>query len=598
MNFIDLLQVDNFRSLYQFQTDLRPFTVLIGRNDAGKTTIIKALQLLLNDDATQSIDAYDWSRAAKAGRYPRQLQLTGQLQTQTGNLQIRRQITVYKNQPAKSILQMQRDGNWLDITPEVAGQLPVLYYLKPRTGALQESFDPKTENNIFSLVKEWMPSALAKEQDLHKLMRNYAPKKNNLTAYVKFFQEKVYAPLQIAFPSDFPLLQLNPDFRTPDDRGRLFVRELTHAEAKKAIFRLPLDHHGTGLISTVAMILSVEVLREHHRQNLAHKPLLFAIEEPEVHLHAQAQRTFLNYLKWLSQNHQAIVSTHSPLFVDRIDPQNVFVVRRASQKDEKAEKGATPWKAGTTRVFGNGYRDSWKAVHDTLGIRLSDALMAGEFNLLVEGPTEEVLLPAMAKVWAEQTGNTLDFDRVMIVGGEGGGNLPYMARLLLSTGNPTAVFVDGDKAGHSSVEQIKKEQLPVDFWHELNCRTLQPPLNTLPECEFEDFLDAQGLLQAFNNAFSNVPGFDFLPLSFAEFQQEQQCLMGMRKAFGWIAVMESLLRRQIQSVGPNGKLYSPKVDKRKLAETAATSILDKTLPLPEFCDALFRQIQSSLRSNK
>ncbi|CAN5870141.1 hypothetical protein BH10CHL1_BH10CHL1_32510 [soil metagenome] len=53
MIFVDSLQVDNFRSLYQFQTDLRPFTVLIGRNDAGKTTIIKALQLLLNDDATQ-----------------------------------------------------------------------------------------------------------------------------------------------------------------------------------------------------------------------------------------------------------------------------------------------------------------------------------------------------------------------------------------------------------------------------------------------------------------------------------------------------------------------------------------------------------------
>ena len=284
------------------------------------------------------------------------------------------------------------------------------------------------------------------------------------------------------------MLQLNPDFRTPIDRGRLFVRELTHAEAKKAVFRLPLDHHGTGLISIVAMILSVEVLREHHRQNLAHKPLIFAIEEPEVHLHAQAQRTFLNYLKWLSQSHQTIVSTHSPLFVDRIDPQNVLVIRRATLKDEKAAKSDILWKAGTTKVFGSGYRDTWQAVHDTLGIRLSDALMAGEFNLLVEGPTEEALLPAMAKVWAEQTGNLFDFDRILIVGGGGGGNLSFIARLLLSTGNPTAVLVDGDKAGHETIAKIQKDGLPIEFPFKLDPKTLQPPLNTLSECEFEDFL--------------------------------------------------------------------------------------------------------------
>ena len=199
MNLVNTFHADNFRSLYKFETKLRPFTVLIGRNDAGKTTIIKALQLLLNDDAMQSIDGYDWSRAEKATRYPRQLQLTGKIQTQAGNLEIRRQVIVYKNQPAQSILQMQCDSNWHDVTPEEALQLPVLYYLKPRTGALQESFDPKTENNIFSLVKEWMPNDLSKEQALHKLMRDYAPKVNNLTAYVKFFQEKVMHPYKLLF---------------------------------------------------------------------------------------------------------------------------------------------------------------------------------------------------------------------------------------------------------------------------------------------------------------------------------------------------------------------------------------------------------------
>ncbi len=597
MNIIESLHVDNFRSLWQFHTDLRPFSVFIGRNDAGKTTIIKALQLLLNDNATQSVDRYDWSRAANAPHFPRHIQLTGQIRTETDSLQIRRLVTIFKDQAAESVLQVQRDNTWHDITPESALQLPVLYYLKPRTGALQEAFDPKTENNIFSLVKEWMPSALSKERDLHKLMRDYAPKENNLTAYVKFFQEKVLAQLQVAFPSDFPLLQLNPDFRTPDDRGRLFVRESKYAEAKQSIFRLPLDHHGTGLISIVAIVLSVEVLREHHRQNSANKPLIFAIEEPEVHLHSQAQRTLLNYLKWLSQEYQTIVSTHSPLFVDRTDPQNVYVVKRATLRDEKAAtKGRIPWKAGTTNVMGDAYRDTWQAVHDTLGMRLSDALMAGEFNLLVEGPTEEVLLPALARVWAELPGNTLDFDRVLIVGCGGTGDIPNMVRLFLGTGNSTAVLVDGDEAGHIAAEKIKKDKLSVDFVHELGCQTLPPPLNTLPECEFEDHLDPQVLLRAFNKRFSGTPGHDYLPIGFDEFQRERQHLMGQRKSFGWIATVESLLKNKLKAAEPNGKFDSPKVDKRRLAEAAAEFVIDGSLSVPEFCDDLFRRIQMSLRS--
>lgn len=597
MNFIDSLHVDNFRSLYQFQTEMRPFTVLIGRNDAGKTNIIKALQLLLNEDTTQFVDSYAWSRAAKSPRYPRQLQLTGQVRTPGSTIGIRRRVTIYKDQPAQSILQTQCDGDWCDITPEIALQLPILYYLKPRTGALQEAFDPKVENNIYSLIKEWMPAELAQERDLHKLMRGYAPDENNLAAYVKFMQEQVYGRLQYAFPSDFPLLQLNPDFRTPNDRGRLFVRELTHAGANKALFRLPLDHHGTGLISVVAMVLSVAVLRVHSRQNLSGKPLVFAIEEPEVHLHAQAQRTLLNYLQWLSRDHQTIVSTHSPLFVDRTDPQNVLVVRRASLKDEKTSKEETFWKAGTTRVIGGGYRNTWQEVRETLGVRLSDALMAGEFNLIVEGPTEEVLLPAMAKIWVEQAQHELDFDRVLIVCGEGG-NLPHMAKLLLSTGNPTAVLVDGDGAGRTTAEQIKKERTAIEFIIELDSTILQPPLNTLPECEFEDFLDPQALLLSFNKTFSDVPGFDFLPLSFENFQREQQRLMGIGKPFGWIATMESMLQTSTKAAGAEKKQKAPKVDKRRLAEAVAVLVLNKTIPLPEFCDDLFHGIQRSLQRNK
>jgi hypothetical protein len=177
---------------------------------------------------------------------------------------------------------------------------PSFYCLRPRTGSLQEAFDPKRENNIFSLIRDWMPYALGQESALNKLMRGYAKGETNLTAFVKFFQNEVAPGLAIAFPSELPIL-LHPEYRSETDRGRLMVRELQHKKAKNALFRLPLDHHGTGFISVVAVVLSIAVLEEYQRQVLGGKPFIIAVEEPEVHLHPAAQRRFLNYLRDVSK---------------------------------------------------------------------------------------------------------------------------------------------------------------------------------------------------------------------------------------------------------------------------------------------------------
>ena len=43
---ITKLVVDNFKAIEHLELDLRPFQVLVGPNDAGKSTILQALELL------------------------------------------------------------------------------------------------------------------------------------------------------------------------------------------------------------------------------------------------------------------------------------------------------------------------------------------------------------------------------------------------------------------------------------------------------------------------------------------------------------------------------------------------------------------------
>lgn len=44
---IDKIRIKNFRSLRNIEVDLRPVTLLVGANNAGKTTFLRALNTVL-----------------------------------------------------------------------------------------------------------------------------------------------------------------------------------------------------------------------------------------------------------------------------------------------------------------------------------------------------------------------------------------------------------------------------------------------------------------------------------------------------------------------------------------------------------------------
>jgi predicted ATP-dependent endonuclease of OLD family len=434
-----------------------------------------------------------------------------------------------------------------------------------------------------------MPPELDQQGKLDRLMRHYAPSETTLMAYTKFFEEKIYPPLKIAFPSDFPLLLLHPEFRSQTERGRLFVRELSHINSPRALFRLPLDHHGSGLISIVAIVLSIAVLQELHRQEFENKPLVIIVEEPEVHLHPKAQRTLLNYFKWTSKRHQILITTHSPVFVDRIQPENVVVLKRATKRDAKSLKSLKSVEVGTTLAISGDHAANWLEIKQSLGIRLSDVLMAGEVNLLVEGATEAILIPAMA----EASDKIENFDRVFIVNGDGG-NLPHIASVLQGFGNPTGVIVDNDRAGRQVNKELANRDPPLDFIGMPEIKTLPSPFNQLQECEIEDILDGEKLLEAFNEAFSGVPGFEFLPLGYDEFSQTQLRLFSKNKPFGWVYTAGYLIGEKTTSAKLKAKPTSARFSKRLLAEAVARRVRAREFPIPRFYDQLFVRINNLL----
>jgi hypothetical protein len=600
MRLVELNAV-NYRSLYDFKLGFEPLTILIGRNDAGKSNVLRAVRLLLDDSATKEASQYDWSKLAdSAPRYPRELIICGKLKQAGTSLEFKRCIKVSNNPSVRpsSTLQIKDGTKWRRATVDEKGQLPSFYYLHPRTGSLQENFRPRVENHVLTMVKDWLPKKLRNNSELNKLMRGYISSRNAMPGYHKLFKRVVVTQLRKAFAADFKERGLQPQFLNPLTRNMVMVREASGKGARpKFRVSLPLDHHGSALISVTAMLLAIIVLREYNRQVLDGKPMIVAIEEPEVHLHPHVQRTFLEYLRKISRKHQVVITTHSPVFVDRAEPNNVKTLRRVSQRDPVKLRSRKPVKLGQTVPVPESATDNWNVIKHDLGIRLSDALMAGDVNLLIEGDTEAELLPAMAEALARKGKPSIDFARVFPVRG-GGSSLPYLARYLRNVGTPTVVLIDSDKSGREMEKKLIEDGMTKADIFVVPADLLPAPLMNRHVkdgpygCETEDLFDYKVLLDIFNRTFDKIPHLHGLvPFSVPAFEQMRVLLDGRRQPCRWVDTVNALIK---DAASRTRALPRELFSKPMLARAVAEEIRRGSMPVPQICQKLIRRIVTYL----
>lgn len=114
---------------------------------------------------------------------------------------------------------------------------------------------------------------------------------------------------------------------------------------------------------------------------LMHKDSIIAIEEPEMHLHPRLIMRVLKIIKAIAASSQVFVATHSPIIIDRVDIQNIWITRMEGKE---------------TKFIGFGDAEEIRNMIMELDTPLSNILFA-EKVLLVEGLLEKVMLPIFAE---------------------------------------------------------------------------------------------------------------------------------------------------------------------------------------------------------
>lgn len=129
--------------------------------------------------------------------------------------------------------------------------------------------------------------------------------------------------------------------------------------------RLPLDSYGTGVHQLVILCAALAM----------HDDYVVCIEEPEIHIHPELQRKFLRFIADQTKN-RYFITTHSNVFLDFLPDVAIYHVTHDGTKSTVTRVDAT---ARAREVLGD------------LGYKASDLLQAN-CVIWVEGPSDRVYL--------------------------------------------------------------------------------------------------------------------------------------------------------------------------------------------------------------
>ena len=256
---------------------------------------------------------------------------------------------------------------------------------------------------------------------------------------------QIIEPLQEFLPT-----VRNVQIHIQNERRRIAMRRNTEIIIDDGT-PTPIQQKGDGIKSLTALaILNIPARVD--------RVSVVAIEEPESHLHPESARQLYDTIMSLSQTHQIVLTTHSPLFVNRTNLKENIIVN-----DGKA----TPVK-------------KIKEIRDVLGIHISDNLTNAEHALIVEGEDDKIalekLLPSMStKIKRAIQNGTFIIDYI-----GGAGNLPYKLSFYRNLQCKYHVLLDNDDAGRHAGSEAERQGL-------LDVRNVTYAIcNGSPNAEIED----------------------------------------------------------------------------------------------------------------
>lgn len=248
---------------------------------------------------------------------------------------------------------------------------------------------------------------------------------------------------------------------------------------------------------------------------------VIAIEEPESHLHSGAIHSLVDVIHKISDNSQVIITTHNPLFVQQNNIASNILVDQ-----------------GTARPAKN-----VAEIRNLLGVLPSDNLKNARFVLVVEGEDDAIALSKILPCYSETVGDALRNNMIVIKPLGGAGNLSHDLADLKHCMCKYVVLLDNDRAGADAAEKAIRNGLATEA---------EIKYTTCPgssEAEFEDCLQPSHYKDIILEKFG-------VNINCAEFRGNAKWSERMRQAFlsqgtRWTDTIESKVKISVANGIPD-----------------------------------------------
>lgn len=417
---IKKLIIQNFRSIKNVEIELGPLNALIGPNNAGKSNIMKALNLVLGETypSIRSFTEKDFWNYDKSN--PIKIEVRFYLPLKC-NPQVYGFSLTFDGRECE-YLAIDENGNQIrystgreqKVSNEMKEEVVLMYLgldrqasqqLRPTQWTLYGKLLKHFENQINQNKKEEFKSSIKTSyesylhEDLRRLediLRSHVKNQTGLDLYLRL---SILDPLET-------IKNLRPYLREPTSEQEFDAEDM-----------------GSGVQSALA----IAIARAY--SEIVRQPLVIAIEEPELYLHPHGCRHFYTLLKELSENGvQIIYTTHEKSFVDITNFRSIHLVRKES---------------GETKV----YSGAGLSISSEDEIRLAskfdeniNEIFFANNVILVEGPNDKIA----CRLALEKLDVNLDRENISIIECGGNKGIKPICEVLKRFEIKTFVLIDED----------------------------------------------------------------------------------------------------------------------------------------------------------
>jgi len=451
--YVASLCIQNFRCFKDISVDFNPgVNVIIGENNAGKTSLLKALRLLFDRDSRPRFGRYDFYQGLQPSSEPPAIEITAILRSSKGDtLQDKALVATWLTKletpweatlsfryflPDEAVPRFQKEVGaapdkerfWRGLERLLPEYVSRVYGGNPGSRVVAEpewldKFACKlldairdVESRLFSGTNPQLRAMLNQVLDLNVDAEARRENDNQFAKATRELCTGVKKRLEV--DSLFKLVKETgaDDAGEPALAGSIDEADIIGALKlfiTRTDLQIPATHNGLGYnnLLYISLVLASLDLKQSHGQSGPDAVLfpILLIEEPEAHLHPALQYKLLKYLqkriKEETRSRQIFFTTHSTQITAAVDLDSLICMSAENQGTDL--RVSYPGRVFSRDAHGH---QSKKYVERFLDATKSNMLFA-KGVILVEGLAEQLLLPC----FAEYIGLSLEDKHVAVI---------------------------------------------------------------------------------------------------------------------------------------------------------------------------------------